>query len=447
MKRHFNSSQLGLVILVSALSAPAIVSAAGFSIIEGSVSGLGNAFSGGSANGEDASTIFYNPAGMSRLQTNQMVIGAHIIQPDIQFKDDGSNIGGVMPIGGNDGGDAGDDAVVPNFYYMNNINSKLDFGLGVNAPFGLTTNYQPGWKGRYHALKSELITVNINPALSFKVDEKLSLGFGLNYQTAEVTLTSNIDQPTVCTGLAAAGLPTSGCIGTPQSNDGHANISGDSTAWGYNLGMMYQFTKTSRLGFAYRSGIEHDVSGNATFSNIDTVLTNVGVFADSAASAKLDLPAIWSLSYFHALNSQWDVMADYTLTEWSSMQEIRIDYATNNPQGSTIEELKWQDSKRISVGTTFHASEELKLRFGYALDESPVSSPETASARVPDADRTWLSLGAGYSMSQDMGFDVGYTLISVDDSSINRTNSASATLKGKYESEVSILSAQFNWKF
>ena len=281
-----------------------------------------------------------------------------------------------------------------------------------------------------------------SPALSFKVNEKLSLGFGLNYQIAEVNLTTNIDQPTVC-----AGSGIGACAGLPETKDGHADVKGDSTAWGYNVGMMYQFTTTSRLGFAYRSSIEHDFSGDATFSNIDPILSGAGFFVDSAAAATLDLPAIWSLSYFHSLNSQWDIMADYSLTEWSTMKELRTTYATSNVQGPTVEELNWKDSERISIGTTYHASETLKLRFGYALDESAASSPETASARVPDADRTWLTLGAGYSVSKTMSLDIGYAMIDLDDGAINRTNSTNSTLKGKYESEINILSAQYNLTF
>lgn len=454
MKRYIKLNRLAFIVF-STLSFSATVQASGFAIIEDSVSGLGNAYAGGSAVAEDATTVFYNPAGMSRLQKNQLVVAGHYIQPEIKFKNDGSSIAGAATVqtSGGNGGDAGKDVLVPNFYYMNNINAHIDFGLGINAPFGLETNYLPDWVGRYHALKSELVTVNINPALSFKITEKFSMGFGINYSMVDVTLTSAIDQPTVCAGLVGSGFADyAGCAGLPESNDGYADISGDSTAWGVNMGILYQFSDRQRLGFAYRSNIRHDVSGTADFSNIDSILADTGnsrkgLFNDSPATAQLNLPAIWSLSYFHSLNAQWDIMADYTFTQWSTMRELRIDYAQNNNQGSTIEELDWKDTNRYSVGANFHPSKEMTIRVGYAFDESPVTSSTKATARVPDADRTWLTVGLGYAASKTISLDVGYAMIAVADSNIDRTNGTKSTLKGSYDSEINILSAQLNWDF
>ncbi|MDH5407437.1 MAG: outer membrane protein transport protein [Gammaproteobacteria bacterium] len=449
MKRQLNITSSGLILICSS-ALPLSAQAAGFAIIENGVSGLGNAYAGGSAVAEDASTVYFNPAGMSRLQKHQITAAGHIIQPEMTFTNNGSNVAGVVPISGGNGGDAGEDAFVPNFFYTNNINSKLDFGFGVNAPFGNSTNYQEGWVGRYHALKSEIVTINLNPAISYKMSDQLSFGFGLNYQTAEVTLSSNIDQPALCTGLAGSGIPGFGvfaaCAGTPTTNDGTAVISGDGSAWGFNFGMMYQINDAGRLGFAYRSAIKHELTGTADFTDIHPVLLAGGLYGDSAAAATAELPASWSLSYHHKLNDSWEIMADYTVTEWSSLPELRISFPSVNTPDS-VEELEWEDASRISVGGTYRMNDKMKLRFGYAMDESPVPSAERASPRVPDADRTWLTVGLGYTISKETSVDVGYAMISVDDVEINRTNGTNATLRGSYESEVSILSAQLNWNF
>ena len=150
---------------------------AGFALIEQGVSGLGNAFAGNSASAEDASTIYFNPAGLTRLSGTQYNVGAHVIAPSAKFRDRGSSInpalGGSTLFGGT-GGDGGERGVAPNFYYARDLTGDIRFGLGVNAPFGLATKYNDGWRGRYHAIKSELITVNINPAIAFKATDQLS---------------------------------------------------------------------------------------------------------------------------------------------------------------------------------------------------------------------------------------------------------------------------------
>jgi len=258
----------------------------GFAIIEQGVSGLGNAFSGGAAAAEDATTVFYNPAGLTRLKGQQAVAGVHVIVPSAKFdKENASNALG-QPLSGGDGGDAGEAGVVPNFYYAANLNNGWSLGLGVTAPFGLTTEYDKDWVGRYHAVKSELKTININPSVAYKLNDHLSLGGGVSAQYVDVNLTSMVDfglsaysglataaqQAAAGGDLATAGalmaqanaLLGNGVVSNPNA-DVYADLTADDWGYGYNLGMLYEFDADSRVGLAYRSRIKHTVEGDGDF--------------------------------------------------------------------------------------------------------------------------------------------------------------------------------------
>ena len=193
------------------------VAASGFALIEQSGSGLGNAYAGGAAGAEDASTIFFNPAGMSRLPGKQAVLALHTIKPQAEFSDTGSSAASGRPLG-TAPAKGGSSATIPNGYFMMDINPQTQFGLGVNVPFGLETNYPSGWVGRFQALKSRIETINVNPSLSFKIAEGISIGAGVNYQKMEAELTS-------VRSFGAGG-------------EGRTSMNGEDDAWGYNLGAL-----------------------------------------------------------------------------------------------------------------------------------------------------------------------------------------------------------------
>src|SRR5450759_4709410 len=143
--------------------------ASGFALIEQSGSGLGNAFAGGAASAEDASTIFYNPAGMSRLSGKQIVVAGSMIKPSAKFSDTGSTPAALQTANNGNGGDAGSWSLVPNAYFVMDVNPKTRVGLGINAPFGLQTQYDANWMGRFQAMKSKIQTTNLNPSVSLSL--------------------------------------------------------------------------------------------------------------------------------------------------------------------------------------------------------------------------------------------------------------------------------------
>ena len=397
---------------------PLAAQAAGFALIEQSGSGMGNAFAGGSAIAEDASTIYFNPAGMTYIEGTQLVGALHLIKPSAEFNNNGSLPGGgPRPLGGS-GGDAGDLAFIPNIYFKTDLNDSIKLGISVNAPFGLKTEYDNGWIGRFQAIKSEVKTVNINPAIAFKLNDQLSLGFGVSAMWAQATLTRAVN------------------LGAAESD---VHIKGEDWGYGYNLGAIYQATPDTRFGLAYRSKVDQHLEGDAKFG-APLAANNTSVKANIA------LPETLSLSAFSRLNDTWDVMGDVTWTRWNRFKELRIDFANATPDAVTTE--NWDDTMRYSIGVNYHYSDSIKLRGGLAYDEEAVND-DFRTARIPGNDKKWLSLGAGWKVTPSSNIDVGYSHLFISSAKIddNQTAKGNGRLTGSYDASVDILSMQYTHNF
>jgi long-chain fatty acid transport protein len=435
--------------------------AAGFGIIEQSVTGLGAAFSTGSTAAGDGSTVYYNPAGMSFLKKRTAVtFGAHIIDPNARFKDEGStNILASailmspqdLNVNNENGGDAGPISLVPNFYYTRAINDNWTAGIGINAPFGLTTDYDDGWVGRYYALTSELKTININPSLAYRASDQLSFGGGINIQYIDASLSNAVDFGSIFAATMAV---------APQGADGEATVEGDDWSFGYNLGMLWQATPETRVGVAYRSRIKHKLEGDVDFRSsavVSALIANpafnpTGAFADGGdVSADITLPDSFSVGFQHQVNSKLAINGDITWTNWSLLDELRIEF-DNPADADNVTTLKWEDSNRYSLGVTYQQNSQWTWRAGIAFDEAVTPNSRFFTPRVPDEDRTWLTAGFTYKPSSNMSFDMGYAHLFVEDASVNKSatdveNLSRGALVGKYELDVNILSAQARWAF
>jgi len=439
---------LALVIVASMLFTSTTALAAGICITEKSVKGLGNAFAGGAAVAEDASTIYFNPAGLTRLSGSQIQAGAHVIMTSFKFDNEGSTTFLTQPLTGGDGGDGGDTHFVPNFFYSQDISDRLKVGIGIISPFGLGTEYNDNWVGRYHTIKSEILTVDINPTIAYKINSELSIGFGFSAQYMDAELTSAVDYGTMDTVLfgGAFGL-------TPQGDDGFSKITGDDWGYGFNLGVLFEPTEKTRIGLAYRSRIRYELEGDADFSTPAAAAGLAGALGlvNTDAEADVDMPDSVSLSFYHQLNDEWAIMADITWTNWSVLDELKIKFDSGADDSVTT--FNWEDTHRYSIGATFTPNSKWTFRTGISFDETPVPDAQHRTPRVPDEDRIWLALGTSYQFSDRLGFDVGYTYIFADEAEIDKTATPfeedwfRGSLKGEFEGSSHIISAQINWKF
>ncbi len=433
--------------------------ASGFALVEQSIKQVGNAISGGAASAEDASTIFFNPAGMTRLKGSQIAAGVHYIIPSADFSGSATTNAAFGPlggaIGGGDGGDAGGGTPVPTFFYTYELNDRVMLGLGISAPFGLSTEYDDGWEGRYHATTSELETININPSIAYKVDDHLSLGAGINIMRISAKLDNAVDYSAVC--LDAANFATCNPIGlaTPgnAASDGDVSIEGDDWGYGYNLGLLYEFNEDTRVGIAYRSQVKQKLTGTADFtapygapSNpVEAALS--ATLADSDVTAEVTLPASLSVSLTTRVAPKWDLMADVTWTDWSQFKELRIKF--DNPlKDDSVQPENWEDSYKFSIGFNYYRNAQWTWRGGVAYDQTPISSSLDRTPRIPGNDRIWLAGGLSYKVSPAMTLDFSYAHLFVDDTKINATDSNFGhVLTGSYDADVDIISAGLVYQF
>ena len=464
MTNHHHRRRAVLASLTAAILTPNLAAAAGFALIEANARGQGNAYAGAAANTLDASTIFFNPAGMTSFEGNNMVIAGHYILPDSTFNNQGSTAGPAWantPFSSLNGEDdnGGANAVVPNFYYVRAIDEDSKFGIGINAPFGLATKYNDDWVGRYNAIISDLQIINFNPSYAYQVSDDFSVGVGVDFMVAHVNLSSAIDFGALCTAnFGPTVCSDRGAL--PQQADGLADLEGDNfddVAVGFNFGLTYAISPDSTLGFAYRSEVDIDVEGDADFTvpaSVADFVFATGQFADTGLEAGITLPESLSLSYAHRVD-RITYLADITWTGWSSFQELRINYDNEN-QDPTINDYSWEDVFRYSFGIDYQYSEETTYRIGLAYDESPVPSAERRTPRLPGTDRTWLSFGVSKQMDKDMSIDIGYSHLFIDDVEIDNQVEVSnpalepvlgSTLTGEYEASVDIFSVQINWNF
>lgn len=403
--------------------------ASGFALIEQNASGMGHAFAGQAALAADASTVFFNPAGLTRLPGRQWVLAGHAIVPSAKFSDSGSTLGPTQTDPGGDGGDAGRAALLPNLFHAMPLGGGITFGLGISAPFGLVTEYDRDWIGRFQAVKSDLRTLNVNPSLGFRLDDAWSVGAGLNAQQAKAELSKMAN-------YGAAGAPFA-------DREGLATVRGDDWGWGYNLGLLYEPRADLRIGFGYRSRIDYTLEGRVSYANRPAPLADM--LPDGPVSARATLPASASLSLYKALSPAWDLLADATWTEWSLFDRLTV----RRPDGRVVDDTveNWRDTWRLSLGATRHVGEKLSWRFGLAFDESPVPDARR-TPRIPDQDRYWLAAGLQYRMDARRTLDLGYTHILVPDARVNiAANPASGTLAGRYENQIDILSVQYSHTF
>jgi long-chain fatty acid transport protein len=407
--------------------------AAGFALLEQNASGLGNAYAGSAASATDASTIYFNPAGLTLLPGMQAVIAGSAINVQSSFSGTARQTPtGLIPLGTNDGGNAGGWSFVPSAYFSAPIGERWAVGIGAGAPFGLKTEYESNWMGRFLGIKSELTTVNINPSVAFKVNENISLGAGVNWQKADATLSSAVVLPTPSPLVFVQGVN---------------ELKADDDAWGWNVGALFKLGSDMRVGVSYRSSIDYTLSGNVTTTGPTGAIVPAATFP---ATADVKFPDMAIVSVVQQFGEKWQLLGDLQYTHWSTVGTINV---VNSNNGVTADTLRFdfEDAWRVALGVNYFSSEKWTIRGGLAWDQSPVND-QNRTVRLPDNDRFWVALGAQYKFGKGGAVDVGYSHLFVQSPSINQTKQQPGTVisnnvAGDYDSSVDIIGVQFTWTF
>ncbi|MCL2525354.1 MAG: outer membrane protein transport protein [Betaproteobacteria bacterium] len=434
--------------LIAALGAVVFsggVAASGFQLQNQSGAGNGNAFAGAAAAAEDASTVFFNPAGMTYLPRGHNIsLSAGLMNRSIRYHDKGSTINGspaaLYPLTDGNGGDGGGFSVLPHGYWAWSVDEQISLGLGIGPTYGNVTEYDRDFIGRNAGFYFDMMQININPSLAWKVNEAVSLGAGINFAWNESHFKQGV--PLVVPGVY------------PMGN--YLDVKGDDWAVGYNLGAMFQLTPTTRLGLAYRSQLDFHLRGKEKWNTPTAGAPQMGIppLVNQHIKADLKTPANFSIALSQGIGDRWEVLADATWTDWSVVDTIRL---KSRESGEDLRQLQYnfKDTWRFGLGANYRYSDTLKLRFGVAHDKSPVKSAADRTMTLPDADRTWLSLGAKFQMSKETSVDLGYTHIFFTNARTNRQVTVGypgpektvQTVRGEFKTSVDILSLQLNHNF
>jgi len=433
MHKTFNPRLIPALI---ALAFSGSAAASGFQLLEQNASGLGNAYAGSAAVAENASTIFYNPAGMTQLKGLQVSGGLTAINTSYKYSDGGSSVG-VLQNSGN-GGDGGGWGYLPNAYISWEATKDLYLGLGIGAPFGLKTEYNNPWQGGAQSLKFDIKTVNINPSIAWKANEFVSLGAGINYQkiTAEYER-----QVSVSSATRAATKMT---------------LDLDDDAWGWNIGALFTITPSTKVGISYRSAIKYDLTGNIKFDG--PVAQNPllgGAVTDRAAKATLKLPDTWILSATHVLNDRVELLGDISWTGWSSIPKVDVINAQTTGVGAVSGavaqtlDTNFRDTWRVAAGANYRYTDALKFKFGVAYDQTPVQGASTRLVSLPDNNRIWLSFGTQWKPTKDSAVDFGIAHLFVKDSKIDNDQSTAGRgrVTGTFADSAWIFGLQYSAAF
>ena len=398
--------------------------ASGFALNEQSISAMGTAFAGRSSSADDASTLFGNPAGMARLKRDQISLGAAVIHA----KSDIHPANGHSPLGssidGSNDGDMVPDTGVPMGYYVKPLDDKVAFGLGVYVPFGLMTDYENGFQGRYQANKSYVRVITVQPTLSYRFNDRLSVGFGPTFNHIEGELTSALFTPL---------------------GDGAVKVKGDDTAVGFNAGVLYEFSPRTRVGVTYHSRVKYQLEGDTTVE-APALLSIAGKYD---ATLDLTTPESVDMSITHELNADWTLYAGSTWTRWSRFKEIRVENETSTLPanlGTIVEEQNWHDTWAHAVGLAYKVNPQWTLRTGIAVDQSPINNTDR-SPRIPSGDRTIFSLGAGWSPNEDMTIDVAYSYLQEESVDVNRSSASRGSYNATYKNSAHGLGASLTYRF
>ncbi|MCH8544073.1 MAG: outer membrane protein transport protein [Alcanivorax sp.] len=403
--------------------------AAGLSLNEQSASGMGTAYAGRASSALDASTLYGNPAGMSRLQRAEVSGGLALIAPNIDI----NNAQGDAP--GTNEGNMVSTTLIPFGYYVTPVDERWHVGIGAYVPFGGAADYEDTFQGRYQALETDVRVITVQPTVSYRIDDRLSIGAGVTLNRIDGTLRNSLSN-----------APFGG------TGDAELKSTGDDYAVGYNLGVMGRITDSTTLGVTYYSKVDYTLEGTTTLSGMDPNGAALGL-VNGRYDASLDFttPESVSASLTHELDERWTLHGGAVWTRWSRLQ--RIDVENDGAQGAlavTTEEIGFRDVLGVSAGASYQFSPQWVLRGGMALDESPVSA-ENRSVRVPYGHRKAISIGAGWSPSPALTVDMAYAYLWESEAPVDQQDSSGAGLRpaysADYETTAHGISAQLSYRF
>ncbi|ELM6621532.1 outer membrane protein transport protein [Vibrio fluvialis] len=426
-----NKKFLSIAVACGLASVSNLTQAAGFQLAEYSATGLGRAYAGEAAIADNAGSQWRNPAMLTYLKGTQISAGALYVNPNVDVEGDVSFYGSTSSTSSSD---YANDAVIPNFYISHQVNEKWALGLAFGTNYGMETELDSGFAASHFGDEAMVTTMEANANIAYQLTETVSIGGGIRYVMGEGHFGAKSPAQTEALGLTK---------GTTLKY-----MEGDDTSWGWQAGAAWQMTPNNRVGFAYKSEVDLKLSGSANMyvQSYGKVLSDTGYMM-------LTLPATAELSTYHQLTDQFALHTSINWTDWSSFEKLQAELDT---MGTVmVKEENWKDNYRFAVGATYQIDPKLALRSGVAYDTAAVST-KNRTITIPETDRIWLSVGAGYDVTEQLTLDAAFTYIFAKDADIlesrgydsdNSAEKVGGQFDGQMTGNVWIVGVQASYRF
>ncbi|MCZ4371825.1 outer membrane protein transport protein [Vibrio diazotrophicus] len=426
-----NKTFLTLAVAASLASVPTLSHAAGFQLAEYSATGLGRAYAGEAAMADNASAQWRNPAMLTYLDGTQVSTGAIYVNPNVDVHGDVTFNNTTTRVESND---YANDAVIPNFYLSHQINDKLVAGLALGTNYGMETELGSNFAASHFGDEAMVKTMEANANLGYQLTDAVSIGGGVRYVIGEGHFGAKSPKQT-----EALGLPQ----GTTLKY-----MEGEDTAWGWQAGAAWQINPSNRIGLTYKSKVDLKLTGTANMYVTDykSVINDTGYMS-------LTMPATAEIASFHQVTDKLALHGSINWTDWSSFEKLEAQL--DKLKTVMVKEENWEDNYRFALGATYQLDSKLALRSGVAYDMGAVSD-QNRTITIPETDRIWLSIGAGYDVTEQFTVDAGFTYIVAKDASIkesrgyesdNSAQKVGGQFTGQTTGSVWLLGVQASYRF
>lgn len=396
---------------------------------------VGYGAAGYAARADDASTVFTNPAGMTRLDRPALMVGAQPMYTDLDFSPGGdtSTLASTLPGGGTAAsGDSNNWLAAGGVYYVHPVNERFRLGFALIGNFGLALDYQDDWVGRYYAQEATLQALAIQPAVSWKINDRFSVGAGV----------------AALYGMLENKLAVNNIL--PSLGDGGLKL--EDEAWGlqFNLGLLFEPQPGTRLGVTYLSQADLDFSANPEFSNLGpgltTILDNRGLL-EADVDLGVTVPQALMCSVYHELTDRLALLANLGWQDWSEFGKVDVSVDSDNPTSLTTE-LDYDDTWHVAVGAQYRLNSLWQLSGGIAYDSAMMDEDQIVPA-LPVGDTWRFGLGSRYQWSQDLSLGAAYALIWIGDLDMDvERGPLSGRVSGTYgDSAIHVISLNAEYRF
>ena len=361
--------KLATRVILSILMIPAFaphVWSSGFALYNHSSASIARG-SAAIAHNDDSSALFFNPALMNKLELSRVKLGINYLKSSVEFRSDAT--GKTFKL-------QDTSHFIPTLFAIHRISERISAGLGVFSHFGLSTTWDDEWEGRYLATHSELKTLTFNPAVSFRVTPQVFVAGGVSISILDAELNKNITL-------------------SPMLPDIKQKLSGDDTAFGYNIGLLIDISEDVSFGISYRSKIKTEFKGEVEHQ-IPAVIQSMpqaALFPNTSAETTVNLPpqAFAGIAYSGIDSFVFEVSVKWE--GWSEYDKLKIDLDEPIVTETAIAiPRKWEDVYPVSFGAQYRANDMFDINAGYTYDPSPVPD-DTFEPSVPDSDGHIFSLG------------------------------------------------------